>query len=152
MVSSLFCFSILNIIVFNAVSQNTPEENRFSKVVLGDKLDEPMEMTLLKDGRVLFIERKGALKQYDPNTGEIKTIATIPVNTKYTNAKGQKREAEEGLMGLVHDPNFEKNHWIYMYYADTAKTQHVLARWELKGSELIISSIDWWLADEFQCT
>ena len=140
LVSSLFCFSILNIIVFNAVSQNTPEENRFSKVVLGDKLDEPMEMTLLKDGRVLFIERKGALKQYDPNTGEIKTIATIPVNTKYTNAKGQKREAEEGLMGLVHDPNFEKNHWIYMYYADTAKTQHVLARWELKGSELIESS------------
>lgn len=99
-----------------------------------------MEMTLLKDGRVLFVERKGALKQFDPNTGTIKTLATIPVNTKYTNAKGQKREAEEGLMGLVHDPNFEKNHWIYMYYADPDKTQHVLARWELKGEELVESS------------
>ncbi|WP_109742548.1 PQQ-dependent sugar dehydrogenase [Arcicella aurantiaca] len=132
----LFCLTITNL----SFAQNTPEENRFTKVVLGDKLDEPMEMTLLKDGRVLFVERKGALKQFDPNTGIIKTIATIPVNTKYTNAKGQKREAEEGLMGLIHDPNFEKNHWIYMYYADTAKTQHVLARWELKGEELVTSS------------
>ncbi len=132
----LFCLAFSNL----SFAQNAPEENRFSKVVLGDKLDEPMEMTLLKDGRVLFIERKGALKQYDPNTGAIKIIATIPVNTKYTNAKGVKREAEEGLMGLVHDPNFEQNHWIYMYYADTEKTQHVLARWELKGEELVASS------------
>ena len=93
--SVLFVF-LLSLISSRSISaQNTPEENRFSKVVLGDKLDEPMEMTLLKDGRVLFVERKGVLKQFDPNTGAIKTIATIPVNTKYTNAKGQKREAEE---------------------------------------------------------
>ena len=138
---SIICFLFLSTKNnSNLFAQNTPEENRFTKVILGDKLDEPMEMTLLKDGRVLFVERKGALKQYDPNTGVIKTLATIAVNTKYTNAKGQKREAEEGLMGLVHDPNFEKNHWIYMYYADTAKTQHVLARWELKGEELVENS------------
>ena len=139
----LFSICLLLIVTknnFNLCAQNIPEENRFTKVVLGDKLDEPLELTLLKDGRVLFIERKGALKQYDPATGAIKTLATIPVNTKYTNAKGQKREAEEGLMGLVHDPNFEQNHWIYMYYADTEKTQHVLARWELKGEELVESS------------
>lgn len=132
----LFCSLFTHL----SFAQNVPEENRFTKVILADKLDEPMEMTLLKDGRVLFVERKGALKQFDPNTGAIKTLATIPVNTKYTNAKGQKREAEEGLMGLVHDPNFEKNHWIYMYYADPDKTQHVLARWELKGEELVESS------------
>ncbi|MEA5405998.1 PQQ-dependent sugar dehydrogenase [Arcicella sp. DC2W] len=132
----LFCSLFTHL----SFAQNVPEENRFTKVVLADKLDEPMEMTLLKDGRVLFVERKGALKQFDPNTGAIKTLATIPVNTKYTNAKGQKREAEEGLMGLVHDPNFEKNHWIYMYYADPDKTQHVLARWELNGEELVESS------------
>ncbi len=117
-----------------------PEENRFTKVVLGEKLDEPMEMALLKDGRVLFVERKGALKQYSPVTKEIKTLATIPVNTKYTNREGVKREAEEGLMGLVQDPNFEKNHWIYMYYADTDVAKHVLARWELKGEELVEAS------------
>ena len=137
-------YIIFGLILLISLSQVTfaqaPEENRFTKVVLGDKLDEPLEMALLKDGRVLFIERKGALKQYNPITGAIKTLATIPVNTKYTNAKGVKREAEEGLMGLIHDPNFEQNHWIYMYYADVEATKHVLARWELRGEELIANS------------
>lgn len=139
---SLYAFFsfLFTICISFATSAQAPDENRFTKVVLGDKLDEPMEMTLLKDGRVLFVERKGALKQYNPTTGEIKTLATIPVNTKYTNAKGVKREAEEGLMGLIHDPNFEQNHWIYMYYADTDVNQHVLARWELRGEELVADS------------
>lgn len=126
--------------VFRVFSQKAPDENRFTKVVLAEKLDEPMEMALLNDGRVLFIERKGALKQYDPNTGLVKTLATIPVNTKYTNKQGQKREAEEGLMGLRQDPNFDKNHWIYMYYADPEIPKHVLARWELNGETLVESS------------
>ena len=50
----VFCFTTcISLVTFAQV----PEENRFTKVVLGDKLDEPMEMTLLKDGRVLFVER-----------------------------------------------------------------------------------------------
>jgi cytochrome c len=135
-----FCLALLffaNIAILNA---QAPDETRFTKIILGDHLDEPMELTSLKDGRVLFVERKGTLKQYDPNTGQITTIATLPVNLKYTNAKGVKREAEEGLMGIEHDPNFEKNHWIYMYYADTDVNQHVLARWELNGSTLVAES------------
>ena len=39
-----------------------PEENRFSKVILAEKLNEPMELTVLNDGRILFIERHGAVK------------------------------------------------------------------------------------------
>ena len=80
----LFSICLLFMLVkndFNLHAQNIPEENRFTKVILGDKLDEPLEMTLLKDGRVLFIERKGALKQYDPNTGAIKTLALQAVTT-----------------------------------------------------------------------
>jgi len=117
-----------------------PEENRFTKSILTEKLDEPMEMTFLPDKRVLFVERKGNLKAYNPKTKEVSVLATIPVNTKYTNRQGQVREAEEGLMGLIADPNFAKNNWIYMYYADPTDKKHVLARWELKGDELVESS------------
>lgn len=117
-----------------------PDENRFTKSVLTEKLDEPMEMTFLPDKRVLFVERKGNLKAYDPKTKETTIIAKIPVNTKYTNRQGQVREAEEGLMGLIADPNYAQNHWIYMYYADPATPKHVLARWELRGDELVESS------------
>lgn len=117
-----------------------PEENRFTKSILTEKLDEPMEMTFLPDKRVLFVERKGNLKAYNPKTKEVSVLATIPVNTKYTNRQGQVREAEEGLMGLIADPNFAKNNWIYMYYADPTDKKHVLARWELKGDALVESS------------
>jgi cytochrome c len=125
---------------FRADDPVKPEENRFTKVVLSEKLDEPMEMAPLNDGRVLFIERKGALRVYDPTTKAVRTLATIPVNTKYTNRQGQVREAEEGLMGLVQDPNFDQNHWIYLYYADPNEKQHTLARYELRGDELVQAS------------
>ncbi|WP_074225913.1 PQQ-dependent sugar dehydrogenase [Algoriphagus halophilus] len=113
-----------------------PEENRFTKVVLTEGMDEPMEMTFLPGKRVLIVERKGGVKILDENTGEMTLVATIPVNTKYTNKEGAVREAEEGLMGVIAHPDFEKNHWIYLYYADPVDTQHVLARYELDGTTL----------------
>jgi cytochrome c len=126
----------------NADPGTPPDPNRFTKVVLTEagKLDEPMEMTFLPDGRVLIVERKGGLKSVDSKTGVVKLLATIPVNTKYKNKKGQVREAEEGLMGIIAHPKFAQNNFIYMYYADPSDTKHVLARWELKGDELVAAS------------
>ena len=117
-----------------------PEENRFTKVVLANGMDEPMEMTFLPDNRVLIVERKGGVKIINEITGEITLVATIPVNTKYTNKAGVVREAEEGLMGVIAHPDYVTNHWIYLYYADPTDSKHVLARWELVGDELIESS------------
>ena len=56
-----------------------PEANRFTKVVLAKNLDEPMQMEILQDGRVLFADRKGRLKVYDPTTKQVHIIAEIPV-------------------------------------------------------------------------
>jgi cytochrome c len=117
-----------------------PEENRFTKVVLTEGMDEPMVMSFLDKGRVLVIERKGGLKVFDPATNQMKLIATIPVNTKYTSKEGRVNEAEEGLMGLIVHPKFAENHWIYMYYADPTEAKHVLARWELHGDSLYAST------------
>ena len=126
----------------NNADRTPPEENRFTTTIITQPgaLDEPMEMVITNDERILFVERKGALKSFDLNTNQMKTITTIPVNTKYTSKEGRVTEAEEGLMGIVADPNFDKNHWIYMYYADTAEVKHVLARWELHGDSLYEST------------
>ena len=120
-----------------AIAQ-APDENRFVKSVLVDKLDEPMEFTFLPDGRIVFVERKGDVKQYDPATGITKSIGKIVTNTKYTNRAGQVREAEEGVMGVIVDPNFKENHWLYIYYAHPKDPKHVLARIELKEEELLL--------------
>ncbi|GAB3552751.1 PQQ-dependent sugar dehydrogenase [Spirosoma fluminis] len=118
-----------------------PEENRFTKIVLAEKLDEPMEMTFLNDGRILIVERKGVLKAYNPATKDMSVIANIPVNTKYTAKDGRITEAEDGLLGIVTDPNFAQNHWIYLYYSEPGDVaKNVLTRYELKGDELVMSS------------
>ncbi|RFS18617.1 ThuA domain-containing protein [Emticicia sp. C21] len=117
-----------------------PEENRFTKVVLEEKLDEPMELSVLNDGRILFIERKGAVRIYNTKTKQLKTIANIPVSTKYKNKEGKESTAEDGLLGMSKDPNFAQNHWIYLYYSTPEKSSNILTRYELKGDELVLSS------------
>jgi cytochrome c len=116
-----------------------PDDNRFTPVVVipPGELDEPMAFEVLRNGQIYVIERKGALKRYDPATKTTTIIATIPVNTKYTSASGTQREAEEGLVGFTVDPGFEKNHWVYMLYADPEVAKHVLARWEIAGDTLV---------------
>ncbi|MGA0560727.1 PQQ-dependent sugar dehydrogenase [Larkinella sp. VNQ87] len=117
-----------------------PDESRFTPVVVAEGLDEPMVFEPLKDGSVYIVERKGAFKKYDPATKTVNLIANIPVNTKYTNAEGVSREAEEGLMGLSLDPNFEKNHWVYLYYAHPTEKKHLLTRWDLVNDKLVAGS------------
>jgi len=46
-----------------------PDENRFTKVVLDYNLYEPLELAVLPDGRVLFIERRGNLKNVQTGPG-----------------------------------------------------------------------------------
>lgn len=117
-----------------ASGQKKPDDNRFTAVVVvpAGELDEPMVFQVLRDGSVLIIERKGVLKLYDAASKTTKVVAKIPVNTKYTNAAGEQREAEEGLVGMTIDPGFEKNRWIYMLYADPDVAKHSLARWTLE--------------------
>lgn len=121
-------------------SKARPEENRFTKVILKEKLNEPMELSVLNDGRVLFIERHGAVRLYNTKTKVLKTIATIPVSTQYKDKDGKTSEAEDGLLGLNKDPNFSVNHWIYLYFSDPGKSQNVLARFTLIGDVLDLAS------------
>ncbi|MBK5280000.1 MAG: ThuA domain-containing protein, partial [Bacteroidia bacterium] len=113
-----------------AKAKHTPEENRFTKVVLGYNFDEPTEMDILPDGRIIFLERKGAVKMYDPATDSINVINNFNVWTKF----------EDGMLGLTHDPDFEKNHWLYIYYAHPERSANVLSRFEFNGSKIDQSS------------
>ncbi len=108
-----------------------PEENRFQKIVLDDRLDEPMEMAMLPDGRILFVERKGDIHIYDPVSDSTKLITTLAVHSEF----------EDGLLGMALDPHFSDNHWIYLYYSppgDEPK-QHI-SRFDMVADQLDLSS------------
>jgi cytochrome c len=135
--SICFLFSVL---AFSSFAQK-PESNRFTKVVLAQRLEEPMQFQILKDGRVLYAERKGKLKVYDPKTGDLSLVAEFEVSTKYKNDAGEVSEGEDGMQGVILDPDYDKNHWIYIYYSLAGDDpKNLLVRYEWHGKELVESS------------
>ncbi|WP_448104505.1 PQQ-dependent sugar dehydrogenase [Pedobacter panaciterrae] len=108
-----------------------PDSSRYTRIVLAEGLDEPMEMALLPNLNVLFIERKGGVKLYNNETKEVKTIANIGVFSGI----------EDGLLGVVLDPKFEENHWVYFYYAVPGEEAvSRLSRFQLLGETLNMKS------------
>jgi cytochrome c len=90
-----------------AKTKRIPPEDRFVRTVLASNLDEPTEMAVFPNGQIIFIERKGAIKLYDPITDTVETVCHFPVY----------HESEEGMMGIQVDPNWKENKWIYLFYS-----------------------------------
>lgn len=124
------------------LQEQKPDESRFTPVVLvpGGELDEPLNFEVLPDGRAFIQERKGAVKLYDPAADTVKVVGTIEVNHTYTNAAGEQREAEEGLVGMTIDPDFEQNGWMYLLYAHPTVAKHVLSRFVVQDDTLVSGS------------
>jgi cytochrome c len=106
------------------------EQNRFTKTVLEFNLDEPIEMAILPDSRILFIERKGNVKLYTPSDGKVTVISKIPAWTV----------SEDGLIGLALDPDFSKNQYVYVFYSHPKKSSNVLSRFVFQGDSLDLTS------------
>ncbi|MGK6350399.1 PQQ-dependent sugar dehydrogenase [Parapedobacter sp. DT-150] len=105
-----------------------PDSSRYTRVVLTEGLDEPMQMAILPGGDVLFVERKGGVKLYKQGSGDLKAIANFSVFSGI----------EDGLLGVVMDPGYEKNHWVYFYYAVAGeKAVSRLSRFEFRNDSLL---------------
>lgn len=103
-----------------------PEENRFSKRVLTQNLVEPMELDLLGNGRIIFVERGGAVKIHDENMGTTETIATFDTFSGL----------EEGLLGVAVDPDYTTNKWVYFSYSASDVDEIRISRFDLDGNNL----------------
>ena len=110
-----------------ATTIRVPEENRFSKQVLDFNLDEPMELDELGDRGIVYIERRGAIKLYEYETEQ--TIVLDSINVHY--------HAEDGLIGVAVDPNFQTNQWLYFFYSpDIEEATQYVSRFTLKEDQL----------------
>lgn len=136
-------FAILNwacliLLQLGASAQNNtkPEDNRFTKVVLAQKLEEPMQFQVMDDGRVLYVERKGKLKVYHPATNKMTVIADFAVSREYVSKTGERSEGEDGMQGVILDPDYAKNHWIYVFYSPKNVSVNRLSRFTWTGGML----------------
>lgn len=99
-----------------AYSVRAPEDNRFTKTVLSNDLNEPMELIVAPDGRVFFTERGGNFYMYDPVAKQTKLLRKFPARAveKYLN----------GLIGITLDPDFSSNNFIYFFYSSSNGEQY----------------------------
>jgi cytochrome c len=93
--------------VASAQGDEPPLESQFEKVTLNDRPGEPVSLAVLPDRRVLHTARTGEVRLFDPKT---------QVNTLAADVDVYQHD-EEGLQGIALDPNFEDNHWVYLYYS-----------------------------------
>ncbi|GAA2125294.1 ThuA domain-containing protein [Streptomyces synnematoformans] len=100
----------------------------YEKVALDDDTVDPMELDVADDGRVYYIQRAGQVQVFDPATHQTTTAGKLDVYTG----------GEDGLVGMELDPKFEKNGWIYLYYAPAGSAEDVnrLSRFTLKNGTL----------------
>ena len=115
-----------------ARSPRVPEASRFTRIVLDNDLNEPMEMDILPDGRVLYIERRGKVFLYDPANQERKMLTEFDVCTE--------GNYEDGLLGVAVDPRFSQNRRVYFYYSHPVDSVQRLSRFYLSSDSLILSS------------
>ncbi len=114
-----------------ARTPETPDPTRFVKTVLASELTEPMQLGMFPDGQVIFIERRGAIKLYNPSTGLVSVAYKLPVYS----------EEEDGLMGMAIDPNYTRNHWIYLYYSPVGnQSVNQLSRFVFENNTLNMAS------------
>ena len=108
-----------------------PDSSRYIREVLVESLDEPMQMAIFPNKDVLFVGRKGSIQRYEDATGITKTIASLNVFSGI----------EDGLLGVALDPGYQKNNWIYFYYAVAGeKSVNRLSRFELLGDSLVLGN------------
>ncbi|HEY2720348.1 MAG TPA: ThuA domain-containing protein [Chitinophagaceae bacterium] len=122
-----------------AKSQYPPEEKKFTKTVLSQgEFFEPTEMTILPDFDVLIVQRRGEILLYKNDSKKIKTAGFL--NVYWHTLKDTNVNAEEGLLGVCKDPNFQKNHWVYMFYSPVDTSVNRLSRFELKNDTIDMKS------------
>jgi glucose/arabinose dehydrogenase len=106
-----------------SVSASRAHDIRVETVATG--LNIPWEIAFMPDGSALVTERPGTVRLLTAE-GKLKPqpVAHVRVTT----------QGEGGLLGLALDPNYNRNHYVYVYF--TAQDEMRLERWRFAGNAL----------------
>jgi glucose/arabinose dehydrogenase len=122
-----------------AKSQYPPDENKFTKTVLSQgEFFEPTEMTILPNLDILIAQRRGQILLYKNDSHKVQPAGLL--NVYWHTQKDTNVNAEEGLLGICKDPDFSKNHWVYIFYSPIDTSVNRLSRFELKNDTIDLKS------------
>lgn len=121
-----------------AISQKLPEENRFTKTpLITGELFEPTEMTILPNLNVLIAQRRGEILLY---RNEDSTLTQAGFLDVYWETDAPNVNAEEGVIGIQKDPDFENNSFVYIFYTPADTSVNRLSRFTFENNLLNMDS------------
>ncbi len=91
-----------------------PPTAEFEKIKLdgGLSMGEPMELAVMPNGNVMYINRGttengSQVRMYDASTSYTGTILTLEVDARH----------EDGGLGITLHPQFSQNNWVFIFYS-----------------------------------
>jgi glucose/arabinose dehydrogenase len=124
-----FFFMIIMLSALEALSQTFP--TGFSRVQVVAGLSNPTVMTQAPDGRFFIAQQNGVLKVV--KNGVLLSTAAITLSVD--------SNGERGLIGIVLDPNFSTNNFVYLYYTvPTSPVHNRISRFTFSGDVIAAGS------------
>lgn len=107
------------------------DPDRFEKEVLVPACTDPMQLEVLSDGRVLFIERAGAIKLYSPRDQRVIALGQVPV----------EMYCEVGLLGFAAAKDFDRSGHVYCFFCpQDHRSVMRLSRFTIRDNALLLAS------------
>lgn len=117
---------------------NVPDEDRFTKTqLISGQFFEPTEMTILPNLDILVAQRRGEIMLVKNGSHQARQVGFLDV---YFKTRSGKANAEEGLLGLQADPNFAKNHLVYIFYSPADTSVNRLSRFKFENDSLNVDT------------
>jgi glucose/arabinose dehydrogenase len=134
---ALFLASVaLSVAARSAFSATAP--SGFAEVRVAPGLTEPTAMAFAPDGRLFICEKAGRVRVVKNGALLPTPFATLSVSA----------EGERGLLGITFDPDFQNNHFVYVYYsANVTNVPNRVVRFVAsgdvaQGSEELVMELD----------
>ena len=94
--------------IISIIPQVFADSPSFEIETVAENLRVPWAIDFAPDGRIFFTERSGEIRVIENNQVISEPLKELDVGF-----------VEGGLLGIALDPNFEENHYIYVYYTYT---------------------------------
>ena len=102
----------------------------FNQVLVANGISNPTVMEFAPDGRLFVAQQTGALRIIENGV-----LLGTPAITLSVNSSG-----ERGLLGIAFDPDFNNNHFIYLYYTLASAANNRISRFTVTGNTIASSS------------
>jgi glucose/arabinose dehydrogenase len=110
----------------------------FTRVLVASGITNPMAMAFAPDGRIFVVQQDGSIRIIKNGVVLATPFLQVNVNTR----------GERGISGIVLDPNFSSNQYVYVYYTIPDGSRNRVSRFKgngdvvVSGSETVLLTLD----------